>query len=158
MPEKISVLFVCLGNICRSPMAEAVFASTVKQQGLESAFAKIDSAGTAGYHVGDAPDSRSVATCKAHNVPVNHRGQKVKSTDFSTFDYILCMDDSNLSNLRNIQPKGTKAVVKLFGEFDPEGERIIEDPYYGGNEGFEHNFQQVVRASHGFLKALGLEK
>ncbi|KAJ3031601.1 UNVERIFIED_CONTAM: hypothetical protein HDU68_002204 [Siphonaria sp. JEL0065] len=138
-------------------MAEAVFRAQVKELGLEDSFTKIDSAGTAGYHVGDAPDSRSVATCKAHGVPVNHRGQKVKPSDFTTFDYILCMDDSNLSNLKSMQPKGNKAVVKLFGEFDPQGERIIEDPYYGGDEGFEHNYQQVVRASRGFIKALGLE-
>ncbi|KAJ3235184.1 hypothetical protein HDU78_005310 [Chytriomyces hyalinus] len=153
----VSVLFVCLGNICRSPMAEAVFASVVKEGGLEASFSRIDSAGTAGYHVGDAPDARSVAACRRHNVPVNHRGQKVKPEHFNTFDYILCMDDSNLSNLKSVEPKGSKAQVALFGQFDPQGERIIEDPYYGGDEGFEHNFQQVMRASHGFLRHLGLE-
>ncbi|KAI8609729.1 phosphotyrosine protein phosphatase I superfamily [Chytriomyces sp. MP71] len=154
--QPISVLFVCLGNICRSPMAEAVFASVVAERGLQSSFAKVDSAGTAGYHIGDAPDDRSVATCRKHNVIVTHRGQKVKSTDFEAFDWILCMDDSNLSNLRAIQSKGSKAKVMLFGEFDPEGMRVIEDPYYGGIDGFEINFQQVTRASHGFLKHLGL--
>ncbi|KAJ3073201.1 hypothetical protein HDU98_002020 [Podochytrium sp. JEL0797] len=157
MPErKISVLFVCLGNICRSPMAEAVFAQTVRDSGLESTFSKIDSAGTAGYHVGNAPDSRSVATCKNHGIPVSHRAQKVSPNHFHEFDYLLCMDESNLNDLKRAQPKGSKAVVKLFGEFDAQGERIIEDPYYGGDEGFEHNFLQVGRCSRGFLESLGL--
>ncbi|KAJ3127805.1 hypothetical protein HK100_009542 [Physocladia obscura] len=92
-------------------MAEAVFASLVRERGLEDHFDVIDSAGTAGYHVGDAPDSRSVATCKGHGIPVRHRGQKVSVGDFSKFDYMLCMDDSNLSNLKRIQPKTSKATV-----------------------------------------------
>ncbi|ORX59415.1 LMWPc-domain-containing protein [Hesseltinella vesiculosa] len=152
----ISVLFVCLGNICRSPMAEAVFSHTVKKHQLDQHFEKIDSAGTAGYHTGDAPDSRSAATCRKHGVPVNHRAQKVQAKHYEQFDYLLCMDESNLEDLQHMKPKGSKAKVALFGEFDPQGERIIEDPYYGGNDGFEHNFQQVSRASEGFLKHLGL--
>ncbi|KAI8974477.1 phosphotyrosine protein phosphatase I superfamily [Pilobolus umbonatus] len=152
----ISVLFVCLGNICRSPMAEAVFAHVVKQRQLEGRISKIDSAGTASWHVGNSPDSRSASTCKKHGVPVNHRARQVAKSDFNQFDHILCMDESNLSDLRSIQPKGSKAVVELFGSYDPEGELIIEDPYYGGKDGFEHNFKQVTRASEGFLSALKL--
>ncbi|KAI8991526.1 protein-tyrosine phosphatase [Mycotypha africana] len=154
--EPISVLFVCLGNICRSPMAEAVFAHTVKKHNLQSKIPKIDSAGTASYHVGSAPDSRSVSTCKAHGVPVKHHARKVSKNDFEEFDYVLCMDESNLSDLKSIKPANSKAVLKLFGEFDPEGERIIEDPYYGGTQGFEHNFNQITRASEGLLKHLKL--
>ncbi|OBZ87307.1 Low molecular weight phosphotyrosine protein phosphatase [Choanephora cucurbitarum] len=152
--DSVSVLFVCLGNICRSPMAEAVFAHTVKQNNLQDRFSKIDSAGTASYHVGSSPDSRSASTCKAHGVPVKHKARKVTKQDFEDFDYVLCMDESNLSDLKRLQPKGSKAVLKLFGEYDPEGELIIEDPYYGGNDGFEHNFRQVTRASEGLLRAL----
>ncbi|KAI8072763.1 phosphotyrosine protein phosphatase I superfamily [Gongronella butleri] len=154
--DKISVLFVCLGNICRSPMAEAVFQHEVKQRGLADHFGKIDSAGTAGYHVGETPDSRSAATCKKHGVPVNHRAQKVHARHYSEFDYILCMDESNLEDLEWMKPKGSKAEVALFGDFDPQGERIIQDPYYGSRDGFERNFDQVTRASEGFLKHLGL--
>ncbi|KAG2201723.1 hypothetical protein INT46_003115 [Mucor plumbeus] len=154
--ESISVLFVCLGNICRSPMAEAVFAHTVQKNNLQGKITKIDSAGTASYHVGSVPDSRSSSTCKSHGVPVKHKARKVSKNDFDEFDYVLCMDESNLSDLKRLAPKGSKAVVKLFGEYDPQGELIIEDPYYGGKDGFEHNFKQVTRASEGLLKSLGL--
>ncbi|KAJ3203593.1 hypothetical protein HDU67_010103 [Dinochytrium kinnereticum] len=152
----ISVLFVCLGNICRSPMAEAVFRDVVKNAGLESQFDRIDSAGTAGYHVGDMPDSRTIKICRAKGVAIDHRGKQLKPDDFVNFDFILCMDDSNLSNADRIRPKSAKAKLQLFGDYDPNGERIIEDPYYGGFDGFEHNFEQVKRASLGFLKEQGL--
>ncbi|RKO83157.1 phosphotyrosine protein phosphatase I superfamily [Blyttiomyces helicus] len=153
--EKTSVLFVCLGNICRSPMAEAVFRHVVTSRGLSDRFV-IDSAGTAGYHVGDSPDPRSVATCRKNGVPVSHSGQKVNKEDFSRFDYILCMDESNLADLKRLQPTRTKAKVSLFGDFDPKGDRIIKDPYYGGQDGFDRNYAQVVRCSEGFLKSLGV--
>ncbi|KAJ2220261.1 Low molecular weight phosphotyrosine protein phosphatase [Coemansia sp. RSA 485] len=153
--NKTKVLFVCLGNICRSPMAEAVFAHQVNQRLLNDRF-HIDSAGTAGYHAGDKPDSRSAATCKAHGVPVNHRARQVQKEDFSQFDHILCMDNSNLRDLKRMQPRGSKAQVSLFGAYDEQSPgSIIEDPYYGGNEGFEVNYQQVMRCSEGFLKSLG---
>ncbi|CDH58381.1 protein phosphotyrosine phosphatase [Lichtheimia corymbifera JMRC:FSU:9682] len=154
--DKVNVLFVCLGNICRSPMAEAVFAHMVNQKKLSERFGVIDSAGTAGYHVGETPDHRSAQTCRKHGVPVNHNARKVNKADFNRFDYILCMDESNLANLQEMAPAGTTATIKLFGEYDPQGERIIRDPYYGGSEGFERNFKQVSRASEGFLNELGL--
>eukprot|EP00124_Ichthyophonus_hoferi_P003980 Ihof_evm2s390 gene=Ihof_evmTU2s390 len=124
-----SVLFVCLGNICRSPMAEAVFNHVVRQRGVSSHW-KVDSAGTIGYHAGSSPDSRSVAVCKQHKVPVKHSARMVKANDFSDFDYILCMDNSNYQDLKSIQPQNSKAVVKKLGDFDPQGASIIEDPYY----------------------------
>ncbi|KAH9458426.1 hypothetical protein MJO28_005495 [Puccinia striiformis f. sp. tritici] len=150
---KISVLFVCLGNICRSPMAQAVFTHLVTLNGLEDRFETIASAGTAGYHIGDKPDSRTISTCKKNGVPVNSFAQQVKSSDFDNFDYILAMDSSNLRNLIQIKPRQSTATVKLFGEFG-DG-KIVKDPYYGGIEGFEYDFKQCVDYSLGLLKSLG---
>ncbi|KAJ2734843.1 Low molecular weight phosphotyrosine protein phosphatase [Coemansia sp. Cherry 401B] len=154
--EKTRVLFVCLGNICRSPMAEAVFAHMVNRHNLASRFV-IDSAGTAGYHTGESPDRRSAQTCLDNGVPVNHRARRVRKSDFAEFDHILCMDQSNYEDLLRMKPKGSDARVALFGSFSGRAEdRIIEDPYYGGDDGFQTNFEQVTRCSEGLLKDLGM--
>ncbi|PRP79500.1 Low molecular weight phosphotyrosine protein phosphatase-like [Planoprotostelium fungivorum] len=128
---KHSVLFVCLGNICRSPMAEMVFREEAKARGVLSEW-HIDSAGTAGYHIGSSPDSRSSATCQKHypNLKVTHRARQVAREDFHKFDFLLCMDESNLSDLKSIRPKDATTDLRLFGSFDPLNDRIIEDPYY----------------------------
>ncbi|CDO92457.1 unnamed protein product [Kluyveromyces dobzhanskii CBS 2104] len=154
MSEPLSVAFVCLGNICRSPMAEAVFKHTVKEKQLQAKFDKIESFGTAGYHVGDDPDSRSASTCRKHGVPVSHSAQQIKGRHFNEFDYIICMDESNLRNLKRIQPKDSKAQLSLFGKWNTDGkfQDIVDDPYYGGNEGFEYNFKQVQYFSEQFLE------
>lgn len=161
MPEKkISVAFVCLGNICRSPMAEAVFAHTVNKQQLNKHFDRIESFGTAGYHVGEDPDYRSSATCHKHGVPVNHSAQQIRSKHFKEFDYIICMDTSNLSNLNRITPVDSVTRAKLFGEWNTDNKfkKIVDDPYYGGDDGFEYNFKQVSYFSEEFLKReLGIE-
>ena len=99
-------------------MAEAVFTDLVKKRKLQDRFDKIDSFGTAAYHVGDLPDYRSEQTCLNHNVIVDHRAQKISSNDFSRFDFILAMDNSNISNLKRIQPKYSKTQVRLFGEYN----------------------------------------
>lgn len=153
--KQISVAFVCLGNICRSPMAEAVFTHCVKSEGLQDRFSKIDSFGTASYHVGESPDHRSSATCKKHSVPVNHKAQQIKSRHFDEFDYIICMDESNLRNLNRMKPENSKARISLFGEWNTDGKyrKIVDDPYYGGDDGFEYNFQQITHFSKEFLKS-----
>ncbi|CAI2175118.1 497_t:CDS:2 [Funneliformis geosporum] len=127
-------------------MAEAVFKDIIKQKELESRF-NIDSAGTGNYHVGETPDHRSIQTCKQHGVSVDHYARQVVKQDFKEFDYILCMDNSNLASLQ----------IKLFGEYDPQGEILIQDPYYGGINGFEKNFQQVTRCSESFIESLNLK-
>ncbi|KAG0677180.1 Low molecular weight phosphotyrosine protein phosphatase [Kluyveromyces marxianus] len=135
-------------------MAEAVFKHTVKQKGLEDRFERIESFGTAGYHVGEDPDPRSSATCRKHGVPVSHSAQQIKAKHFDEFDYIICMDESNLRNLKRLQPKNSKAQVSLFGKWNTDGKfrEIVDDPYYGGNEGFEYNFKQVQYFSEQFLE------
>ncbi|KAK6459154.1 Ltp1 protein phosphatase [Scheffersomyces xylosifermentans] len=152
--KKISVAFVCLGNICRSPMAEAVFKHKVKELGYSDYFDLIDSYGTGAYHVGESPDSRSTKTCKKHGVPVNHRAQKISHVDFQKFDYVIAMDESNKSDLLYIKPRSSTAVVELFGKWrtDSQYSTIVSDPYYGGINGFETNFQQLNHFSEEFLK------
>lgn len=135
-------------------MAEAVFAHIVKENDLSDKITHIDSFGTAAYHVGDRSDSRTIRTCEKHKVPINHRGQQIKPKHFSQFDYILCMDESNLSNLKRIQPTNSKAVVGMFGEWKESDDfaTIVDDPYYGGTDGFETCYKQCVHFSKAFIK------
>ncbi|KAA8905996.1 phosphotyrosine protein phosphatase I superfamily [Sphaerosporella brunnea] len=151
--EKLAVLFCCLGNICRSPMAEAAFRHTVEQLGHGRRFSKIDSCGTAGYHSGEQPDSRTVETLLKNGIEINHRARQVRQSDFNEFDYILAMDESNLHNLQRIAPANGKAKVLLFGHFDGKSRNeIVDDPYYGGTSGFKTNFNQIVRFSKNFVR------
>lgn len=151
----VKVAFVCLGNICRSPMAEAVFADTVKQAGLEDVIL-VDSFGTSAFHIGENPDRRSAAQCRKHNVPVNHKAQQIFPHHFTKFDYILAMDESNLRNLNQLKPRNSQAKVALFGDYrgDSQFKRIVDDPYYGGDSGFAYNFEQCKKFSENLLKEI----
>ncbi|TFK56953.1 LMWPc-domain-containing protein [Heliocybe sulcata] len=144
-----SVLVVCLGNICRSPMGEAVLKHIASERGVDLL---VDSAGTAGYHVTEEPDERTTAVCLKHGVPIFHEAQQVSIDDFHKHDYILAADESNLRNLERIKPRGSKAVVRLWGSYLDN--KPIQDPYYGGISGFETCYQQCVRLSHAFLDKL----
>ncbi|KAH3902984.1 related to Low molecular weight phosphotyrosine protein phosphatase [Saccharomycodes ludwigii] len=160
--KKISVAFVCLGNICRSPMAEAVFKHIVQNSPkYKNRFSKIESYGTSAYNLGQTPDSRSVATCHAHDVPVNHIAQQFKGNHFKEFDYIICMDDSNYRNLMDLKKRchydNNEKLGKVykFGHWNSKGSGfpdIIADPYYGGNDGFEFNYRQITLFTKNFLK------
>ncbi|KJE92799.1 low molecular weight phosphotyrosine protein phosphatase [Capsaspora owczarzaki ATCC 30864] len=146
-----------LGNICRSPMAEAVLAHLVAEAGLTETW-RVDSAGTANYHVGDAPDHRTVQVCRSRNVAIKHTGRQLCKEDFELFDWILVMDDSNLSNTMNVKSrhygqKKTRATVELLGNYDPTGKRLVDDPYYGGISDFEDVFAQCERSLRRFLEA-----
>lgn len=158
IPMTVKVAFVCLGNICRSPMAEAVFADTVKQAGLGDVVTT-DSFGTGAYHVGEQPDRRSAAQCRKHNVPVNHRAQQIFPHHFTKFDYILAMDESNLRNLERLRPKNSTARLQLFGDYrgDSKFRRIVDDPYYGGDAGFAYNFEQCRAFSKNLLDQIEAE-
>ncbi|XP_022906018.1 low molecular weight phosphotyrosine protein phosphatase-like [Onthophagus taurus] len=145
------VLFICLGNICRSPIAEAVFAHLIKQRNLENAWS-CDSAALGGWHEGNPPDHRARKVLSNHKIPYNGVARQIFSEDYNDFDFILGMDENNISSLKGDAPQNCKAKILLLGDFDPNGERIIRDPYYDdGIEGFEKCFEQCVRSCNGFL-------
>ncbi|KAH6656109.1 phosphotyrosine protein phosphatase I superfamily [Truncatella angustata] len=155
MPEKVSVLFVCLGNICRSTMAEGVFRSLVKDSPYMERLETIDSCGTGAYHAGDDPDDRTMATLEKNGITdYVHAARKVRPSDFDDFDYIFAMDRSNLSDLKRMRKSDkSKGKIMLFGEYSGSGKaEIVQDPYYGGQQGFETAYAQCQRYSKNFLK------
>ncbi|MEI8236910.1 MAG: low molecular weight protein-tyrosine-phosphatase [Methylococcaceae bacterium] len=157
--EKIKVLFVCMGNICRSPTAEGVFTHLVHSQKIAPLF-QIDSAGTHAYHIGDAPDLRSQKTALNRGIDISHlRGRKVIFGDFDDFDFILAMDDANHSILMNACPTQHQHKISHFLSFAPQLKtREVPDPYYGGAQGFDRVFDMIEAASEGFLNHLRAEK
>ena len=143
-----SVLFVCLGNICRSPLAEGAFRTEVAKRRLAIV---TESAGTAAYHIGEKPDPRAIATAKRKGVDISsHRGQQVKPSDFKRFDHIVAMDADNLANLKRIQPEDAKARLSLMLDW-VEGRQgqSVEDPYYGEEDGFEITWADVTAGAKG---------
>jgi protein-tyrosine phosphatase len=149
------VLFVCMGNICRSPTAEGVFRHLVEQQGLAGKII-IDSAGTHDYHIGDAPDARAQAAAARRGYDLSGlRARQVLRDDFSTFDYVLAMDQANLGLLQQQCPENYRNRLKLFLEFADDGAlREVPDPYYGGAQGFEQVLDLVENAGRGLLRAI----
>jgi protein-tyrosine phosphatase len=151
----ISVLFVCLGNICRSPLAEAVFRGVVTEAGLEDRF-RIDSAGTSGYHAGEPPDRRTAAVAARRGVTVDGRSRKMLASDLRAFDYVLVMDAENLRAVQRLAAgagPGAAPEIRLFREFDADGDGDLDvpDPYYGGAGGFEEVHDLVERSARGLL-------
>jgi protein-tyrosine phosphatase len=156
---KIGVLFVCLGNICRSPLAEAVFRAIVEEEGLSDRFT-IDSAGTSNYHTGDSPDPRTVRAAAARGVRVQHAARQIAEEDFARFDYVLAMDSENLR--RTLRVAGTvdgSAEVRLLRSYDPEADEDAEvpDPYFGGPRGFEDVHELVELACRGLFAHIRAE-
>lgn len=143
----VSVLFVCLGNICRSPLAEGVFRSVVESRGLGDTF-RIDSAGTGGWHAGSAPDPRSVAIAAHHGVDISgQKARKVRFDDFRDFDLILGMDRSNVEDLRELAPPDARHRVHLYLDYAGRRAGDVPDPYYGGPEGFADVYRMIREAS-----------
>lgn len=151
----IRVLFVCLGNICRSPTAHAVFEHCVERQGLKDHI-QVDSAGTAGWHEGKAPDARSQEHARRRGYAMGHlRARQVRHRDFAEFDLVLAMDGSNRQNLLDICPPEHGHKIRLFLEFAAHADVLeVPDPYYGGEEGFERVLDLVEDASQGLLRHL----
>ncbi len=153
--EKIKVLFVCMGNICRSPTAEGVFAKLIEERGLDHLFS-IDSAGTHAYHVGEAPDLRAQRAARERGVELTGiRARKVVFGDFEDFDFLLAMDHNNYGILMAACPDEHKEKIRYFLDFAPHLDvREVPDPYYGGSYGFERVLDLVEAASEGFLQCL----
>ena len=153
MPHDISVLMVCLGNICRSPMAEGVFRHLLTEEGLNQRI-RVDSAGTGSWHVGESPDLRSARTAAGHGITLEGSARQVQPEDFRQFDYIVAMDQSNLQELERFRDGvGGQAALYLLREFDPQGGPGAEvpDPYYGGPGGFEDVYEMVERSCRALL-------
>jgi len=148
----IKVLFVCMGNICRSPTAQGMFESVVEEADLNSHI-EIDSAGTHAYHVGEGPDRRAIQAAAKRGIHLGgQRARRVEEADFTHFDYVLAMDSSNLDDLLLICPKQHQDKVRLFLEFAEKPlQQDVPDPYYGGGQGFERVLDLVEAGSLGLL-------
>lgn len=152
--EKTSVLFVCMGNICRSPTAEGVFRHHAEQAGVVDRL-HIDSAGTHAYHKGEPPDRRAKAAAERRGMSLKSiRARRVVAEDFERFDYIIAMDEDNLARLRDESPAEHLDKLSLFLEYGDLSEREVPDPYYGGSAGFERVLDLVEEASRGLLETL----
>ena len=155
----VSVLFVCLGNICRSPLGEGVLAHRLEDEDLSNRV-RVDSAGTGAWHQGEPPDPRSTEVATRHGITLWGRARRVSVADFHEFDYIFAMDRTNLRDLRHLESQAEGgALLTLFREFDPDqdGDLDVPDPYYGGPDGFDLMFDMVDRTCAAFIEHLRSE-
>ena len=153
MPERPAILFVCLGNICRSPLAEAAFRREAERIGLDVA---VDSAGTGDWHVGEPPDRRAIAVARANGVDISgYRGRQVTAADFDRFDHVVALDLANLARLRALQPAKSRADLSLLLDYVPgrEGEPVA-DPYYGADAGFDTTWADVTAGAQALARRL----
>jgi protein-tyrosine phosphatase len=152
----VRILFVCMGNICRSPTAEGVMRALVREAGLEDRI-EIDSAGTGGWHAGEPPDARATEAARRRGVTLAGAARQVAPDDFESFDLLIAMDRENLRGLLAVAPdEQAAAKVRLLREFEPgaSGDLDVPDPYYGGERGFETVLDRVQAACRGLLGEL----
>lgn len=147
----MKLLFVCLGNICRSPLAEGIMKHKIAEQGLDW---EVDSAGTGGWHAGDLPDSRSIQVAKKHGVDLTYqRARKLRSIDYEAFDRIYVMDSMNYQDVKRLANEDEYHKIELImNEVEPHRNINVPDPYYGEGDGFEHVFQMLDRACDAIIK------
>ena len=152
--ERKKILFVCYGNICRSPTAQGIFEKLIKDKDLTDKF-ELDSAGTSGYHSGSKPDSRSISAAINRGIDISgQKSRKVEFSDFIEFDYILAMDKSNYEDLISLCDRNNQYKISLMLEHGSLGFKEVPDPYYGGNEAFEQVIELLTDACEGFLKKI----
>jgi protein-tyrosine phosphatase len=151
----VKVLFVCLGNICRSPLGEAIFRHKVRERGLEKFF-KIASSGTSNYHIGDNADSRSISVAKSMGIAIEHCVSQITEADLDAYDYIVAMDNGNLRNILKLsRDQKHRARVFLMRDYDPEGKGLeVPDPYYGETRHFKEVYDILDRSIEKFLDFL----
>ena len=151
----VSVLFVCLGNICRSPTADVVFRQYVREAGLEEKI-RIDSAGTGDWHIGRAPDPRTQEAAARRGYDMSSlRARQVSPADFYAFDVVLAMDNANLADLEAMRPSDASGILARFLDYATDSaEREVPDPYYGGNDGFDQVLDLVEDGARGLLASL----
>lgn len=155
MSEPMRLLVVCLGNICRSPMAEGALRFRIAEAGLEH-LVEVDSAGTGDWHVGEPPDRRAIATAARHGVDISMlRARQLQAADYHRFDWLLCADRSNLRDVRARAPAGGRAGIALLREWAGQGEgAVIADPYTGGPAQFEEVWRQVDAAARAIVERI----
>jgi protein-tyrosine phosphatase len=153
----VSVLFVCLGNICRSPLAEAALRAEAERSGLE---VEVDSAGTGDWHLGYPPDPRATAVAQREGIDISHRrARKVTPQDFERFDEIVALDEQNLANLQKLQPPGAKARLSLLLDHVPgRAGQPVADPYYGDASHFDETWRDVTEGARGLARRLAEER
>ena len=150
--SKIAVLFVCLGNICRSPLAEAAFRAEAERLGLA---VEVDSAGTGDWHRGEPPDHRAQAAARRNGVDIGgYRARQVKPEDFARFTHIVAMDPDNLANLERLRPPDAQAELSLMLAHAGRAGEPVEDPYFGGDDGFDVTWADVSVAARGLAERL----
>jgi protein-tyrosine phosphatase len=155
-PDKVRVLFVCMGNICRSPVAEGIFLHLVQARGLSDRF-EIDSCGIGDWHIGHSADPRSQEVARRHGIELACTSRQIdRAKDFENFDWIIAMDRQNIRDLENLAPRAFLSRIHLMREFDARAEEGAEvpDPYYGGPQGFDGMYDMLYRACEGFLDFL----
>ena len=155
--KKISVLFVCLGNICRSPAAEAIFISLLEKKALKESFV-VDSAGTGSWHIGKKADSRMRIAAEKRDLNILSRARQITYQDFDKFNYILAMDDSNFRNIQDLKNRTSSnnfsSIKKIQNFRSVFNEQEVPDPYFGGNDGFDYVLDILEDSVSGFLESI----
>ena len=153
--EPIAILFVCAGNICRSPLGEGIFRHLVENAGRAAEF-DIDSAGTGGWHQGDPPDRRSIAVAASHGIDISGQcARRIKAADFERFDLILAADDDNVRNLLSMAPMSARGKIHLFSRFTSGTDDPVPDPYYGDRRDFETVYTMLFSGCRLLLEKAG---